>query len=204
MNVHQSSNMVPFSFVILALLACLHLSGASPLYPGSSVSDLNTRATYNCTNLRATTDARCWDELDISDYLTGWNRTTPTCQAAGDADDDRADCCHPEEPWTTCFLRLSYGNGGTQCVTINPQACELNAMNLGKNIAPMAGYVVRNIVEINYRFTSYYYGKSYQLINATDTGPASADILSFLSQPCKGKAWPSVESTRYRRSSNKA
>ena len=64
-------------------------------------------------------------------------------------------------------------------MTINPQACELNAMSLDRTIAPMAGYVVRNIVEINYRFTSYYYGKLYQLFSAIDTGPASADNLSF-------------------------
>ena len=172
--------MVPFSSVILALLACLHLSASSPLYPGSSVADLDTRAIYNCADLRVTTDPRCWDELDISDYLAGWNRNTPICQATGDANNDRAECCHPREPWTTCFLRLSYGKGGTQCVTIYPQACVLNALSLGA-----AGYVVRNIVEINYRFTSYYYGKLFSAIN---TGPASADIFSFLPKPCKDKA----------------
>ena len=177
--------MVPFSSFILTLLACLHLSAASQLYPGSSVADLDTRAAYECADLRVTPDPRCWDKLDISGYLTGWDRNTPTCQATGDADDNRAECCHPQEPWTTCFLRLSYGNGGAQCVTIYPQACVLNALSLG---APIAGYVVRNIVEINFRFTSYYYGKSYQLFSAIDTGPASADNLSSLPQPCKDKA----------------
>ena len=205
MNIHQISNMVSFSSVNLALLACLHLSAASSLYAGSFIGDLDIRATDNCTDPRTMTpDPQCWDELDISDYLAGWNRTTPTCQATVDADDDRADCCHPQEPWSTCFLRISYGSEGTQCVTINPQACELNAMSLGKTIAPMAGYVVRNIVEINYRFTSYYYGKLHQLFSAIDNDPASADNFSFLPQPCKDKARPSMELTRYRRSSNKA
>ena len=196
--------MPSFSSLIFAFLAYLHLSASLPLDLDASVVELDTRATDICTENRAAPNPQCWDELDIPGYLANWNRTTPTCQAAGDAGNNEAECCYPKEPWTTCFLRLSYGNGGTECVTIDPQACVLNALSLGKSIAPMAGYVVRNIVEINYRFTSYYYGKLYQLLVAFDTGPASADNLLFLPQPCKDKAQPSVEAARYRRSSNKA
>ena len=146
---------------IFAVSAYLRLTTASPLHTDPSIVDINIRATYNCTDLRAEPSFRCWDELDLSDYLVGWNRTTPTCQATGSAGNDGASCCAPQEPWTRCFLRLSYGAAGSDCSTINSQSCALHQLSskLDQSIAPKVGYVVRNIVAINNLFTSYYVGR---------------------------------------------
>lgn len=142
--------------LVFAASACLHFAAASPVYMNS---EINIRATYNCTDLRADPSTLCWTELGLSDYIADWNRTTPTCKATGN--DDGANCCTSDEPWTTCFLRLAYGTAGTDCSTINIQACHLAQLspNLKSSIAPKAAYVVRNIVEINNIFTSYYTGE---------------------------------------------
>lgn len=147
------------SSVSLAFAAStyLHFATASPVYMNS---DINIRATYNCTNLRADPSTLCWTELGLSDYLADWNRTTPTCKATNN--DDGANCCTSDEPWTTCFLRLAYGTAGTDCSTINIQTCKLAQLSpdLNSSIAPKVAYVVRNIIEINNLFTSYYTGES--------------------------------------------
>ena len=146
-----------------AASAYLHLTAASPLYSNPSIANLDTRATYNCTDLRAEPSPVCWDELDIAGYLAGWNKTTPICQEVGDAtENDGSGCCAPNEPWTTCFLRLSYGAAGTDCSTMNVQSCTLNPLSptLDKSIAPKVAYVVRNIVVINNLFSSYSTSKS--------------------------------------------
>ena len=150
---------LPWTF---AASAYLHLTAASPLSPDPSMPNLDTRATYDCTDLRAEPSTVCWDELDIAGYLAGWNKSTPICQATGGAENDGSGCCAPNEPWTTCFLRLSYGATGTDCSTINSQSCILNQLSpdLDKSIAPKVGYVVRNIVVINNLFLTYYTGKS--------------------------------------------
>ena len=146
-----------------AASAYLHLTAASPLYPDPSIANLDTRATYNCTDLHAESSTLCWDELDIAGYLAGWNKTTPICQATGGAaENDGSGCCAPNEPWTTCFLRLSYGTAGTDCSIIDDQSCILTQLspNLDRSIAPKVEYVVRNIVVINILFSSYYTCKS--------------------------------------------
>ena len=142
--------------------AYLHLTAASPLNSDPSIANLNTRATNNCTDLRAAPSTACWDELDIAGYLAGWNKTTPVCQATGAATNDGSGCCAPNEPWTTCFLRLAYGTAGTDCSTFNVQSCTLNTLSpkLDPSVAPKVGYVVRNIVVINNLFLSYYTSKS--------------------------------------------
>ena len=151
---------LPWTF---AASAYLHLTAASPLFPDPSVTNLDTRATYNCTDLSAEPSTVCWDELDIAGYLAGWNKTTPICQETGDLEEhDGSSCCIPSEPWTTCFLRLSYGTAGADCSVIDSQTCTLYGLSpsLGQSIAPKVGYVVRNIVVINNLFSSYYTSKS--------------------------------------------
>ena len=148
---------------IFAASAYLHLTSASPLYPDQSSSNLDTRATYNCTDLRAEPSTVCWDELDIAGYLAGWNKTTPTCQATGGAGNDGSGCCIANEPWTTCFLRLAYGTTNTDCTKLSSgQTCTLNPLSpdLDPSTAPKIGYVVRNIVVINNLFSSYHASKS--------------------------------------------
>ena len=145
-----------------AASAYLHLTAASPSYPHLSTINLDTRATHNCTDLRAEPSTACWDELDIPDYLAGWNKTTPICQANGGPGNDGSACCVANEPWSTCFLRLAYGSTGSDCTTMNAQSCVLQPLNpkLDQSTAPKVGYVVRNIVAINNLFISYNTRKS--------------------------------------------
>ena len=124
-------------------------SGEDPEH--SSV--LQERATYNCTDLRANFDQRCWDELDISGYLlnptTGWNHTVRICSQVENVEsNDGADCCKVGEPWTTCYLRLAHGTPGQDCSQINSQFCSYQsglAPNLDPNIKPEVQYVMKNI-----------------------------------------------------------
>ena len=145
--------------LIFTASAWLHLSQASPINTGSNIADVGIRDTINCTDLRAESSTLCWDQLNIYDYIAGWNRTTPTCQASVG---DDSNCCNPAEPWTTCFLRLAYGHAGSDCTGVNPQTCSLGQLspNLDPSIAPKVGYVVRTIVSINSLFISFYRGES--------------------------------------------
>lgn len=146
----------------VAASAYLHLTAASPLNSDPSIANLDTRATYNCSDLRAEPSTVCWDQLDIADYLAGWNKTTPICQATGAAQNDGSGCCAPNEPWTTCYLRLAYGSAGTDCTTLNTGSCVLRQLSpsLDPSVAPKAGYVVRNIEVIYSLFFDYYTSKS--------------------------------------------
>ncbi len=143
---------------LFAASACLCFATGSPVNTHSSIAKLQARNTSSCTDLEADRSTVCWDELDIPGYLAGWNQTTPTCPAG----DDGSSCCHAQEPWTTCFLRLAYGRGGADCTSINPQLCSYDQLSpsLDPSIAPKVGYVVWNIVTINSFFTSYYAGKA--------------------------------------------
>lgn len=151
--------MLSLSFLVVAASACLHSAAASPVYTDSNVGYLETRQAADCTNTRAASNAACWDILDLSDYLAGWSRTTPTCEASGG---DAADCCQPAEPWSTCFLRLAYGRPGSDCTQLQIQGCTLGLLNpdLDPSIVSKVRYVVQSIVTINSLFVSYYQGES--------------------------------------------
>ena len=144
--------------LIFAVSACLLFVRASPISTDSDIGNLEIRQTADCNNTRSVASTTCWDELDIPDYLSGWNRTTPMCAAS----DDGHNCCQPEEPWSKCFLRLAYGNTGSDCTQINPQRCSLNRLSPGldPSIASKVRYIVQNIVNINKVFASYYLGES--------------------------------------------
>ena len=145
-------------FITFAASACPQFAASSPIQTDSAITNLHTRNTYNCTDLRADPSTLCWDELNISDYLDNWNQTTPACEASGG---DGSDCCNPQEPWTNCFLRLAYGSAGFDCTKFDPQSCTLQALrsDLDPRIAPKVGYVVRNIVTIHSLFVSYSLGE---------------------------------------------
>lgn len=96
----------------------------------------------NCTDLRASTDASCWETLNLTAWLTNWNQTTPTCSE----DQDDADCCDIGEAWNKCFLRLGHGASGSDCTEINAQACSWTQyLNVDRSIAPQVFYIMTNI-----------------------------------------------------------
>lgn len=114
---------------------------------------LDKRYTYDCTDLKAAFDSRCWAELDLTAYLTdpvtGWNHTVRQCGAGDTArNDDGADCCKPNEPWTTCFLRLAHGTPGQDCSQINAQFCSYQSgldPNIRPDLQPKVQYIMKNI-----------------------------------------------------------
>lgn len=114
---------------------------------------LGRRATYNCTDPAAAWDQRCWDELDLSGWLndpeTGWNHTVRICGVMENTESNTgADCCKPDEPWTTCFLRLGRGGPGSDCSQINAQSCVYQGIfspRLKPEDRPKYQYVMKNI-----------------------------------------------------------
>lgn len=114
---------------------------------------LAERATYNCTDLQAAFDQRCWVELGLSGFLMdpneGWNHTVRICGTSESAENnDGSDCCKPGEPWTTCFLRLAHGTPGQDCSQINSQFCSYQSHldpGLPEAVKPQYQYIMKNI-----------------------------------------------------------
>ena len=120
------------SIITTALAFPHHNPDASSLEPRS----------INCTDLGAPLDASCWATLDLSDWLTNWNNTTPTCTQ----DQDGAACCLVGEAWNRCFLRLAHGSAGSDCTNINMQGCTWTQyLAVSHDIAPQVFYIMTNI-----------------------------------------------------------
>ena len=119
----------------------------------ANVVILEQRETYNCTDLKAPFDSRCWRELGLSGFLmdptTGWNHTVRMCSDVESAENnDGSDCCKQGEPWTTCFLRLAHGTPGQDCSQINSQFCSYQSdldPSLDISVKPEIQYIMKNI-----------------------------------------------------------
>ncbi len=135
----------------LAVAFIVSLASCSPLSSSYEPRSLESRG-INCVDAAAVFDTSCWDTLNIPKFLndpvTGWKKTTPTCTPT----DSGAACCHANEPWSTCFLRLYSGRLGTDCSDIAhiKNDCQLPspAPTLAPSIAASARYVVYGIVSI--------------------------------------------------------
>ncbi len=79
-------------------------------------------------------DSSCYGTLGISAWL---QNSTNCCGPRG----------NPNEPWSTCFLRLSLANADYDCSQINVKSCSLEAFQLAQGINDIAQtrYVVRNL-----------------------------------------------------------
>ena len=138
------------------------LSGWNPLrllQRNPHLPQQEKRQTVNCTDLTAAFNSQCWQELQLSNFLlgggewgVGWNKSTRVCdtQSADINDNDGANCCLPDEAWTTCFLRLAQGGGTQDCSQINAQFCSMpseNALSAGlaNSIRPEVQYIQKNI-----------------------------------------------------------
>ena len=60
-----------------------------------------------CTNLSTGRANRCWDELQLTQWVINWTNNNK---------------CHETEGFSTCFLRLN-GFWGLDCSQIAPNAC---------------------------------------------------------------------------------
>ena len=110
-----------------------------------------------CTDLEADLDAECWSALNLPEYLTGWNKTTPTCK---DNSGDFDKCCKVEEPWANCFLRLASGVADAchHPVASNatcPIDVRVNTTHVDESAAPKARYILRTIQKIDDFFLFY-------------------------------------------------
>lgn len=134
----------------LSIFGCLGLlpySIAIPVLDTTLQHSLESRAA--CTaNTAAVYDPACWDQLDIPDYLKQWNATVPRCRP----DQDGSTCCNPSvtpnEPWSTCFLRLALNDSSIDCTEVNSKTCDMEPFTLRTGIpnAAQARYAVRNIL----------------------------------------------------------
>ena len=87
-------------------------------------------------------DATCWGTLDMANWMTNWNASTTICTATQKA---LTPCqCRLDEPWATCFMRLTYEGNRTAsyvCTDLTmPEDCTM----------PVPGNVVGGPVEIFY------------------------------------------------------
>ncbi len=149
-----------FSFTCLVVVALTAVSSttASPIstlshyFRSPTLGEghtLRKRQRVNCYNIRSAFDSSCWGVLDLSDWLnnptTGWNHTHPPC----DMTQDSSQCCVAGEPWTTCFLRLGHGTGGSDCSQINVQTCSLDLhQSVNDTVAVQYHYVMKTIYSI--------------------------------------------------------
>lgn len=145
----------------------------------------------DCNNITANFHSSCWDTLNIPDYLGnheyGWIYKTPKCDSSTDDGVNNVGCCAPDEPWSTCFMRIGRGLPGAQCVTISPGDCdwdEEQRMLASKFLDSFrsdtdsfivnstmtewerarARYVIWNIVSMNHFFDSYWHGTHHHII----------------------------------------
>ena len=87
-------------------------------------------------------DSSCWDTLDMTDWMTDWNTSTTICTVPQSV---LTPCqCRIDEPWATCFMRLTYQRNRTAsyvCTDLTkPEDCT----------APVPGIVVPGPAEIFY------------------------------------------------------
>lgn len=84
-----------------------------------------------CTNITTRRANRCWNELNLTQWVTDWTKNHT---------------CYEEEGFSTCFLRQN-GFPGLDCSQISPDACTAPrysyTVNLVKN--PKVFYVAYNI-----------------------------------------------------------
>ena len=144
-NINQST---PVLGPASRLSSCLWILSVMPFVASSPIPEvsLQSRQTINCTDLKASFDSSCWTTLGLSDYLeypeTGWMFTKPICTEGQSG----ANCCKPDQPWSTCYLRLAHGYAGQDCSEINPQTCTWDStLAVDPSIAAEVRYVTRNI-----------------------------------------------------------
>ena len=81
-----------------AVAACRNLT--------SSIFDDGTTTTF-----QPFPNPSCWDTLQMTDWMASWNTSTTICTPTQSV---LTPCqCRVNEPWSTCFMRLSYERNRT-------------------------------------------------------------------------------------------
>lgn len=172
----------------VALLALL--SGSSVFAaPAESKSDsrLLSRDTVtlkpsNCSDPGEPVTPSCWTSLKVADYLNNWKKTTRVC---GESDTNGVGCCVKEEPWSTCFIRLSTGFAGDSCTGLwGDTYCRIVPTELNKDLAPAAlapaRYLLNAIYAIHSLFSSYDDGECLQFSTCTIQHNLGTKLTAYL------------------------
>lgn len=107
------------------------------------VEVLQSRDLVTCQDPNAGIDPSCWDLLDLTTFVTNWNKTTPVCPPGPTT----GKCYSATEAWTTCFLRMNQPESGPDCTTISSCAFSpsLRAIPNDSHMTAQAHYVVFDI-----------------------------------------------------------
>ena len=109
---------LPGVVVVLTFVKSVVCPGPDPYYVPGQPTTSTTSTSPSITSQPNVTDCKdistgvslyCWDALDMTDWMFSWNRTT---------------VCELDEPWSTCFMRLSSGIADQDCSTIGSQSCK--------------------------------------------------------------------------------
>ena len=139
----------PSLFSAITFLS-LRITNATPTPPESHLQVLADRDIDCHGGNGAVYDTSCWNTLNMSSWLQNWNATTSRCSGSADG----SNCCgpsnNPNEPWSTCFLRLALSDSDYDCSQINLKSCSLEGFVLasrynGSIDMPRYRYAVRNI-----------------------------------------------------------
>ena len=122
--------------LLFAAVAIINLVTSSPI----AVPHTQRRQIVNCTDPNAITSGSCWEGLHLDEYLTNWNKNKPICTTDYGTLQDGANCCAPNEVWSTCFIRLAMGNHGYNCININEGTCP--SFQVESSTAPEVRYLL--------------------------------------------------------------
>lgn len=135
----------------------------------------------NCSDPDEPVAPTCWTSLKVADYLNDWIKTTHIC---GPSDTNGVGCCVEEEPWTTCFIRLSTGYAGDFCDSIGGNYCQNVPKNLDEDLAPddraPATYVLNAIYAIHSLFSNYDKGACRQFTTQISLHGPSTKLTACL------------------------
>ena len=132
----ENAMYTPTCLRLVAATAIITLVASSPI----AVPHIQRRQSVNCTDPNAITSGSCWEELHLAEYLTSWNTNRPICSTDFGTLQDGANCCAPNEVWSTCFIRLALGNHGYNCININEGTCPI--FQVGASTAPQVRYLL--------------------------------------------------------------
>ena len=62
-----------------------------------------------CADVSSQIYPSCWDTLGMDDWIVNWNKVTTTCNKG--------------EMWSSCFMRLAFGETGHDCSTLGSLNC---------------------------------------------------------------------------------
>ena len=101
--------------------------------PGFIPNSPDTYEQINCTNLRSGRDNKCWDELDLTNWVNKWIASNQ---------------CRQNEPLASCFLRKE-GFYGLDCTGVKLAACTAPQSD-SLDVKPEVFYVAYNIYGTRY------------------------------------------------------